>query len=152
MSEDFLPILLYMYINVGYYSEPVLRDHCHETTCLERPDIPTRRSHLSMQLKNLSPKTTCLERPHFMANLGVLQDGSCCTTQTQVYAAIGAPSLYPPVLFRMIVKVVVSRSNLVAYRYCDAYNRPRKLLFYLNYLIWLVNWPKLQGQHYLASK
>ncbi len=27
---------------------PVLRDHCHETTCLERPDIPGLSLYMSM--------------------------------------------------------------------------------------------------------
>ncbi len=45
---------------------PVLRDHCLETTCLERPPvlkdhIHGRSSNIIMQW-NLCPKTTCLER------------------------------------------------------------------------------------------
>ncbi len=44
--------------------KPVLRNHCHETTCLEEPLIFGRRFYISMQL-NLSRKTTCLERPYF---------------------------------------------------------------------------------------
>ncbi len=50
-------------MNVVDTVKPALRDHCYETTCLERSDIPGRRSYISIEL-NLSPKTTCLERPH----------------------------------------------------------------------------------------
>ena len=52
-----------------------MRDHCHETTCLERPNIG--RIYISLQL-NLSPETMCLESQIFAANWVVLQDRFYC--------------------------------------------------------------------------
>ena len=51
--------------------KPVLRDHCHETTCLETPHIPSRRSYILMEV-NLSLKNARLERPHFYWQWGGL--------------------------------------------------------------------------------
>ncbi len=51
-------------LNFWNFNWCVYSEICHErplpweTTCIERPDIPARRSHISMQL-SLSPKTTC---------------------------------------------------------------------------------------------
>ncbi len=46
-------------VEYTYTVEPFLRDHCHQTTCLERP-VFLAGPIFSIQL-NLSPKTTCLE-------------------------------------------------------------------------------------------
>ncbi len=54
-------------ISVGglWRQVPVLRDLCHNNTCLEGPLVFGRRSHISMWM-NLSSKTTCLERQYFL--------------------------------------------------------------------------------------
>ena len=61
-----------------YYSETCLeRPLLWETTCIEGPHIPGRRSHISVWW-NLSPKTTFLEKPYFLANWVVFQDRFYC--------------------------------------------------------------------------
>ncbi len=64
-------------VHDGGTVKPVLRDHCHETTCLERPDILVRKSYISMQF-NLSPKTPILRDHICMANGVVFQDRFYC--------------------------------------------------------------------------
>ncbi len=42
----------------------VLRDHYHESTCLDRPHIFGRRTYISLLL-NLSPETAYPDRQHY---------------------------------------------------------------------------------------
>ncbi len=68
---------LSLFKTYGRYSETYLnRPLPWETTCLERPDISVRRSHISMQL-NLSSKTTCLERPYIYGWCGLTRQVLC---------------------------------------------------------------------------
>ena len=63
-SKNTLKVCLTYCIVLSEYNETCLeRPLPWETTCLEGPQSPVRRSHISLQL-NLSPKITCFERPY----------------------------------------------------------------------------------------
>ncbi len=57
--------------------KPLLKDHCYESTCLERSDIPGKRSYILIKL-DLSPMTTCLEIPHLYGLWGSLSRRFSC--------------------------------------------------------------------------